>query len=258
MALDPAEKELAAAIGFEADFCEAVKLLTGRAFQRLTVTTEEYAQQLGNGLSIRVDRQEVEHTMAKLQPQLELQGYRAYWSEIRAPNGMTDSDEIAILRGTDPYEIIRHRRSNGGNYGVFTGDIIAKLKEWEASCRFQIFGAATDWVAIQFDSLPANVCGFAESIYLLCPDTVEQGVGLLHEREHPEVFAAARELCPELSAEIRHTLDAQLAEFRGMDIPDNLRALFESGAGFGTPTDMGIRLLAYELERTKQLFLWWD
>jgi hypothetical protein len=42
-----------------------------------------------------------------------------------------------------------------------------------------------------------------------------------------------------------------------MKVPPQLRAMIES-SGFTTPTDMGIRLLAYELNESKQLFLWWD
>jgi hypothetical protein len=203
MTLNADEKKLAAAIGFEEDVCDLVKELTGGVLERLTAVTEEYEQQDSNGISVRVDRQDVETVIARLQRQLTARGYRAFWSEVYESNGLKEGDEIAVLKSTDHYDIIRIRRPNGANYGVSMDDILAKLREWEVYCRLRVFGAARDWVAVEFETFPESICAFAEDVYEFCPDTVEQGVGLAHESEEPEKFQAARELCPELSDTMR-------------------------------------------------------
>src|SRR5262249_9472386 len=143
------------------------------------------------------------------------------------------------------------------NYGVSTGAILKRVQSWRGQCYLEIVGAGGAWVGIQFATLPKNVCAFAEEVYEFCPDTVEQGVGLQNEKDHPEKFEAARRLCPNLSAKMERKLKEQKARFEAMEIPPQLRALLKS-SGFTTPTDMGIRLLAYELNESKQLFLWWD
>jgi hypothetical protein len=112
-------------------------------------------------------------------------------------------------------------------------------------------------VAIQFETLPDNICAFAEEVYDLCPDTVDQGVGLMNEQAESEEFAAARALCPELSTEMQRKIDERKQRFEAMQFPPELLASIKS-SGFTTTTDMGIRLLALDLKKSKQLFLWWD
>lgn len=259
MLLTAEERNLVAAIGFDENVCELVKEQTRGTLNRLTALTEEYEAEDTNGLSVAVDRQVVEPVIGKLQPQLLPQGYRAFWSEMCEANGLVKSEEIALLKTTDHYSIIHIRRSCGANYGVSMDDVITKLKEWETRCRFEIFGAGSAWVAVQFHTLPEAICAFAEEIYDFCPDTVEQGVGLTNESDDPEAFEAARKLCPHLSAKMEQKLAKQKENHEQMDIPLQLREMLESGAGgFTTPTDMGIRLLAHQLNESKQLFLWWD
>lgn len=257
MPLSAAEKDLAAAIGFEEDVCETVKQHIGGTLERLTALNDEYESEPADGLSVAIDRQQVGALIGALQPELAPHGYRAFWSEIFEPNGLREGDEIAILKTSDPCFIIRLRRTDGGNYGVSSEDLLAKLKSWESRAQFEIYGAGPAWVALEFTSLPENICAFAEEIYEFCPDTVEQGIGLANEKDQPELFAAARELCPELSARMQQKLDEQNQRFQAMDIPPQLRAQLNSSS-FTTPTDMGIRLLAQHLKSSHELFLWWD
>ncbi len=141
MALTRAQRELAASIEFDEDVCAIAIERTGRTLNRLVVFTDEFDQQLADGLSIAVERQEVERLISELQPELTRRGYRAFWSETYEVNGAIASEEIAILKTTDPYSIMRIRHTNGGNYGVSTEDVVAKLKDWESHCHFEILGA---------------------------------------------------------------------------------------------------------------------
>ena len=258
MELNADENHLATAIGFDPFICGLVKRLARGKLERLMATAEDRQEREADGLSVAVRREDVERIIAGLQPELLPRGYRAFWSERRAPNGLKQTDEVVILKTIDSYQIIELRRPDGANYGVLTDDIVAKLRDWQRRCQLSVFGAASDWVAIEFETLPEHLCRFAEEVYEFCPDSVEQGVGLKNESDDPEMFEAARELCPELSPPMREKLKKKQAQFSAMDIPAELRELLDSGAGFSTSTDMGIRLLAYEIKRSRQLFLWWD
>jgi Domain of unknown function (DUF4253) len=258
MSLTSSEKRLAADISFDQDICGLVKQHANGALARLTAFTEDYRPESADGLSIAVNRDEVESIIDRLQPELRARGYRAFWSETYRSDGGKETDEIAVLKGLDDFQIIRLRRTSGGNYDVTMEDIIHRLKSWRKQCQFEVVGAGGAWVAIQFVTLPPNICAFAEEAYQFCPDTVEQGVGLKNESQDPEGFMAARKLCPKLSEALERKLKERAAEFQAT-APPQVRAFLQSGGGgFTTPTDMGIRLLAYELTQSHQMFLWWD
>jgi hypothetical protein len=257
MSLTPAEKQLAITVGFDEDVCDLVKQECRAPLRRLTAFSELGELEDVDGIAVTALRDEVMPIIGKLQPQLLPHGYRAFWSETCAANGSSRSEVVALLKGVDDSAIVRLQRTSGGNYGVSNAAILEKVQSWRGQCELQLVGAGGAWVAIQFTTLPDNVCAFAEEIYEFCPDSVEQGVGLQNENDHLEKFAAARRLCPALSAELERKLDEQKARFAAMKIPPGLRAMIDS-SGFSTPTDMGIRLLAYEIFESRQLFLWWD
>lgn len=256
MALTRAEMRLATAVGFDEDICDFIKDQCRAPLRRLTAFTEEGELEDADGIAVAADRDEVAPIIGRLQPTLFPRGYRAFSSEECEANGSKRYDVVAVLKNIDDSEIVRVKRSNGGNYDVSTEAILEKIQSWRSQCDLEVVGAAGAWVAIQFATLPKNVCTFAEEIYEFCPDTVEQGVGLLHEKDHPEKFEAARRLCPKLSKRMQRIVNDQTAQFTAM-LPPELRATISS-SGFSTPTDIGIRLLAYELHELKQLFLWWD
>jgi hypothetical protein len=255
--LEPAA--LARDLGFELDICEMAA--SHGAVARATAVGPDGEVAPGAGLSIAVNEGDAaERLMTKVQAQLVARGYRAFWSERVEENGMKESDEVVILRTTDPYAIVRMKGSDGANYGISTEDILARLRAWESLCSFDIVGASTSWVALEFRTLPEKICAFAEEVYLFCPDSVEQGVGLMRERNEAAAFAEARRLCPEVSPAIKAHLKEQLGNleqaFSG-EIPEALRSIMGEAMD-ASGSEMGVRLLARELRRTKYLFLWWD
>ena len=197
MPLTASEKALADSVGFDHDVCLALQELSRERVRQAEAQDEEARPVAGNGIAIDVaDAGEAERVVAALEPVLAPGGYRAYWSMRHAPNGLRESDEVIVLKSSDPYAIVRFRRPDGGNYGISTEDILDRLRAWEELCAFEVVGASTDWVALQFRALPADLCAFAVEVYTFCPDTVTQGVGLTREADDPELFAAARNLCP--------------------------------------------------------------
>jgi hypothetical protein len=173
--------------------------------------------------------------------------------------GFTSLMAEGEAKSADDLEIVRLKRSAGGNYDVSAEDVLQRLAMWRCRCDFEVLGAGGSWVAIRFKTLPQNICQFAEEIYEFCPDSVEQGTSCLNENRAPEKFDAARRLCPRLSEKMQRKLYEETARIAAMDISPEFREWLQSSPhAFTTSTEMGIRLLAYELKQTKWLFLWWD
>ena len=261
MRLTDADRKLATATGLDEEVLLALRRHTRRKIERFHASTEDGTAP-GPGVSIAVaDGDEAERLMNALDPDLRGSGCRTFWSERVHPNGLKQTDELAVVKTDDAYTPIRLRRTDGANYDISTDDIVARVREWETISTFRIVGAAGSWVALQFETLPEKLCTFAEDVYLFCPDTVTQGVGLLRERDDPGRFAAARALCPEISARVRTRSDATLAQIEATD-PEaarQFRDLLRAASALSHPDEAdGVRLLAEELRRRKFLHLWWD
>jgi hypothetical protein len=253
---DDADRGLAASAGIDEAVVALVRAQTENEFAPIQPAPDAF-----HGFSVAVKNgAEAEALMEAIVPGLASLGYKAFWSERREPDGMKDTDEVLILKTDDPYAAVRLRGTNGANYDVFTDEVIERLQSWREICQLRVVGAARDWIAIQFDTLPEKICAFAEEVYLFCPDTVEQGAGLAREADEPEQFSRARTLCPEISDRVRKQDQAGLAALENMDpaVAEQFRALLRSAAAFSTPVDMGVRLLAEEIRSTRYLHLWWD
>lgn len=261
MPLTRRELELAKLVGLDEDVCKGVKEHAPARLERLIGRDSKWKPVPIDGISVAVkDGRKAEALISAIREPLLLKGYRAFWSERHKPNGTRETHEVAVLKTSDPFAMIRLRRTDGANYDVSTDDIIDRLTGWQQMCTFDVVGASRDWVALVFAKLPEKICAFAEEIYSFCPDSVGQGVGLLQESDQPEKFAEARRLCPDVSPTIMDDQNKMLAQIESMD-PEFLaqaRELMAAVGGFSTPTDMGVRLLAHELATTKYLFLWWD
>jgi hypothetical protein len=270
MASSEEDEKLAQEAGFDPAVLALIRRHTRKKIERMTVRGSDGDSILpGPGLSVKVaDGGAAEALMALLQPELGPLGHRAFWSTRRNPRGRREGDEVVVIKSTDRYEPLRVRHTEGGESDLSTDDIIARLRAWESLCRFDVVGAASDWVALTFETLPERICAFAEEVYLFCPDSVGQGVGLTPERQHPELFAAARELCPEISPAIGEKLKGKIDDIdaRAADLPPEYLAMLGNlkGAGDGLASaavreaEMGVRLLAQDLKQKKYLFLWWD
>jgi hypothetical protein len=261
MPLSKDEMALAEEAGIAQDVCAAVKDHSGSPLERAVEMDQRGKTTPAAGVSVAVkDGKHTERLMDALRPALAGRGYRAFWSARHKPNGMKETDEVVVLKTDDPFAMIRLRHTDGSNYGVSMDDIINRLRAWMEVCSLKVVGASEDWVAVVFSKLPEKICAFAEEVYLFCPDSVVQEIGLLREREDPEKFAAARRLCPDISPAIARRDAEPLPAFGSLDPKVNPRAheLMEKLRKNSTPISMGVRLLAHELARTKYLFLWWD
>ena len=129
------------------------------------------------------------------------------------------------------YDELRRKRTNGLNYDVSTDDIIGFFQRLETRCRFALSEIGHDRVTILFETLPDELDELAVEIYHLCPDTVDQGFGVLGEQ-------------------------IEMIEESDEEIPEDLQALVE-GIDL-TDDDYGIEVMARSIEITREIQLWWD
>jgi hypothetical protein len=135
------------------------------------------------------------------------------------------------MNSADPYEPIRKANTDAANYDLDTAAIIARLKQWEALCKFQVTGAGHDTVEIEFETLPQDMDAFVREVYDFCPDLVDQGTGCMQE-----MIDALEETGEELDPETEKLIE-------GVDFEDE---------------NYGLEILKRELLQKKNLPLWWD
>ena len=166
----------------------------------------------------------------------------------QSPDNRSKGPELVVLHTDNPYEIVRQRKTCGPNYDVSNEDVLAKLKEWESLCRFEIMQVEPDTLVLNLQTLPKDLCSFAEDVYAFCPDTVDQGVGNMEEDEYPEVFAAARALCPDRAPKAVTSALSRVVPEEEDELADEYAATAE----------IGVKLLAYSFHEARQVYLWWD
>ena len=256
MSLTIDERALADRVGFDPAACESVKSV-GRA----TLVPFGPADGPAVGLAYPVtDGDVAERQLHALQLQLLPLGYRAFWTKLHEENGRTIGDAVAVLHATDPYAILDAAQPDGGNYDVSTDDIRARLRSWEDRCRFEIVGADRDWVAVVFDSLPPDLCAFAEEVYWFCSDIFEADMGSAARAAAVGRASAAAARCPDLSPQFWAAFDARHAQTFGAHtaVADLFGDDGDFLAGLRSETLRNVQRFADKLAETKYLFLWWD
>lgn len=165
--LTPAEAQLARDAGIE----PAIALLLlghGRDLRRLgSPDFGSFEPTPAPGLTVVADEEEALIAVHELREQVP-PGHLVFRSGRRL-------DHVAVLRADDPYAPLRVMSTNGANYGLYTDEVIARLREWDARYGVRITGAWGDWVEAGFVRPPPDMLAFAREVYDFCPDVVDQG-----------------------------------------------------------------------------------
>lgn len=173
-ALSPSAEELAKSIKFDRQVLIMVKEETQDRIGRL-VGFDEYGYQIiASGIVVSVSEDKTDLILASLRQKLLPLKYMPFVVEM---NEGLKTDKIGVLKGADQYEILRIMHTDGDDYDISNQDVIDRLKEWEKNSPFDIIGADSDWVELEFRTLPKDLKAFAEEVYDFCPDAVDQGPG---------------------------------------------------------------------------------
>lgn len=172
--LSPYAEEIAKIIGFDRKVLLLVKEITHERIGRLVGFDEEGFQIIAPGIVVSVPEEKTDSVLALLRQKLRPLHYMAFVVEM---NAGIKTEKIGVLKGTDQYDILRTMHTDGDEYDITNQDVIDWLKGWEKRAPFDIVGADSDWVEIEFKTLPKDLKAFAEEVNDICPDAVEQGPG---------------------------------------------------------------------------------
>jgi hypothetical protein len=175
-ALSPSSEELAKIIKFDRQVLVIVKGETQEHIQRLIGYDENDYQIIAPGIAVSVPKDKTDRVLASLRKKLVPLKYLPFVVEM---NAGLKADTIGVIKGTDPYEILRIMHTDGDDYDISNQDVIDRLKEWEKCCPFDILGAGSDWVEIEFKTPPKDLKAFVEEVNDFSPDAVEQGPGTI-------------------------------------------------------------------------------
>lgn len=175
--LTPAEQELAETIGFNPDIL-LIAREAGSPLARLVALDDEGDEVECDGIVFPASEDASHELVAGLRGNPALQGHLVFLSEM---NFGYDTDKIAIIKGSDQFDILRIKQTNGANYEIENQQIIDRLQDWNARFGINIIGADFDWVEAEFVKQPDDMAAFADEVYAFCPDSVEQGAGSVEE-----------------------------------------------------------------------------
>ncbi|MFY8109030.1 MAG: DUF4253 domain-containing protein [Bacteroidia bacterium] len=85
------------------------------------------------------------------------------------------ADLVGILKTTDKYEILKIIETNGINHDLENDSLIQIIKKLDSIYDLELIGAGGDWCEFIIHKEPSDYKKFAEEIYEICPDIVDQG-----------------------------------------------------------------------------------
>lgn len=173
--LSPKETELVNKLGFDIELMKELKTETKSELVQLPVIDEETAEvlrELHNGIHSSIPEEKANKIVIKLKEKFRRKGYLIF-----VFTGEDDSKSIGIIKGTDDFDILRYRQTNGVNFDYENEDIVTKISEWDKEFGLIVIGCGRDWLELKFKELPSDLDAFSEEVYEFCPDSVDQGVG---------------------------------------------------------------------------------
>jgi len=171
-------EEVARIIKFDRQILLIVKEITHERIGRLVGFDADGYQIIAPGIVVSVPEDKSDNILAELRRRLQSYHYMAFVVEM---NDAIKVYKIGVLKGTDQYEILRIMHTDGDDYDISNKDVIDWLKELERKAPFDIIGADSDWVEIEFKKVPKDLKTIAEEVYDFSPDTIDQGPGSVDE-----------------------------------------------------------------------------
>jgi hypothetical protein len=170
--LSPRAEELAKSIKFDRQVLIIVKQITQERITRLVGYDEDNYQIVAPGIAVSVPEENTDKVLVDLRKKLLPLHYMPF---IVEKNAGLKLNKIGVIQGTDQYEILRIMHTDGDEYDISNRDVIERLNEWQKISSFEIIGADSDWVEIQFKTLPSDLKSFAREVSEFSPDAVERG-----------------------------------------------------------------------------------
>ncbi|MCH4295923.1 DUF4253 domain-containing protein [Shewanella sp. 3B26] len=101
-----------------------------------------------------------------LMTECESKGYLLFFN-----HSYTYGNGFAIIKGSEPWDVLHYRKTNANNMGFSTEEIIAKLKEWDV---VRVLSVSFDSTLVKFADFPSDPKALAKSVVAFCPDILQQ------------------------------------------------------------------------------------
>ncbi|GHN01170.1 hypothetical protein WSM22_26590 [Cytophagales bacterium WSM2-2] len=86
-------------------------------------------------------------------------------------------DRIGILKTTDKFTVLKEVGTDGINFDITNDSLITIMKRFDQKYKLELIGASGDWCEFLIKNDPQNWIDFANEVYRVCPDVVDQGTG---------------------------------------------------------------------------------
>lgn len=123
------------------------------------------------GVSFALPQRQLESTMARLRARLGA-GYLVFQAD--RGYGITP-DSIGVIASADQFDILRVRSTDGINFDITNDSVLKLARIWHDQYGLEFTGAALDWFEARIIRPPADWLAFAQALYAVCPDIVDQG-----------------------------------------------------------------------------------
>jgi len=90
-------------------------------------------------------------------------------------------DNIAVLKTTDKFEILKSIGTDGINFDITNDSLISLIKDFDKKYSLELIGASGDWCEFIIHKEPKDWTQFAKEVYKVCPDVVDQGTDTIKE-----------------------------------------------------------------------------
>ena len=148
-------------------------------YSQSKIIKNEYYPNYIKGLIFQEQNIKSYNLVFKLKDKLKIKGYSIFLLENNF-NLDNNLDIICILKTTDKYTVLKQIATNGINYDITNDSLISIIKKFDKKYSLELIGASGDWCEFIIQNEPKNLEQFAEEVYKVCPDVVDQGAGSLN------------------------------------------------------------------------------
>jgi len=128
------------------------------------------------GLVLREKNSKSYELVFALKDKLTKKGYSIFLLENNFNIG-NKLDYVGVLKTTDKYTVLKQVATDGINFEIANDSLITIIKKFDEKYSLELIGASGDWCEFVIHKEPSNWMEFANEVYKVCPDVVDQGTG---------------------------------------------------------------------------------
>ncbi|MBP7901735.1 MAG: DUF4253 domain-containing protein [Spirochaetes bacterium] len=136
-----------------------------------------------NGISFILSAEKAWDLVKRNQEILQQEGFYIFLGELIIENIKNDEWDhkyrVMIIKESDQFKVLKMMNVSAPNYDISNDDIISRLKSWNKRYGINVNGVYSDYVYIEFITVPKDIDSFLKEVYDFCPDAVDQNYGTM-------------------------------------------------------------------------------